>query len=73
MTSPVSAAENAKNRTKVNEAKALTNAKITENLHNLMRLVRGLDVSPVQAGLYLALQNIFKTAAPAETAQRQAV
>jgi len=75
MTSPVSAEENAKNRTKVNEAKALTNAKIAENLHNLMRLVRRLDVSPVQAGMYLALQNIFKTATPAaNTAEkRQAV
>ncbi len=59
MTSPVSPAENEEKRTKVNEAKTLTKIKIAENVQRLMKLVRDLDVSPVQAGMYLALQSIF--------------
>lgn len=62
MTSKATPEENAKTRINVTEAKKLTDKKITENVHRLMKLVRDLDVSPVQAGMYLALQSIFSCA-----------
>jgi len=75
MTSSATAEENAKTRIKVKEAKALTEAKIAENVAKLMRLVRDLDVPPVRAGLYLALCGIFGLHDDAEkaAAQKQAV
>ncbi len=59
LTSPITAAENAKTRKKVEEAKATTISKITENVTDILRQAMSLGVTPREAGLYLAYQRIF--------------
>lgn len=59
LTSPITAAENAKTRKKVEEAKETTIRKITENVTDILRQAMSLGVTPREAGLYLAYQRIF--------------
>ena len=46
---------------KAEEAKALTRSKIAENVREMMALAETYDVSPPQAGMYMALSKILET------------
>lgn len=76
LTSKVTPEENAKTRAKVIEAKNYTVEKISQNVHNLMKTVRELDVEPTHAGRYIALSKIVGTgkqdmkSAPNQTQRR---
>lgn len=59
LTSKVTPEENAKTKAKVTEAKNYTVEKISENVRNLMKTVRELDVEPTHAGRYIALGRIL--------------
>ncbi|MES2729319.1 MAG: Glu/Leu/Phe/Val dehydrogenase dimerization domain-containing protein [Pseudomonadota bacterium] len=59
LTSPISTAENARFRTKVEEAKKTTIAKITENVTAILVQTTDLGVTPREAGLHLAYRRIF--------------
>jgi glutamate dehydrogenase/leucine dehydrogenase len=60
LTSTATLEDNLKNRTKVKEAKQLTEEKISDNVRQILKIVHELKVEPVQAGMYLALKKIFK-------------
>ena len=59
LTSKATIEDNIRSRTKATEAKITTINKITENVQQLMRLIKELDVEPTHAGMYIALRNIF--------------
>lgn len=58
MTSKATVEENVRTRRKVQEAKELTTAKITDNVQMMYSLAKEFDVEPAKAGRYLALRNI---------------
>ncbi len=58
LTSDVSAKENAKTMAKVNEAKDMTEQKISKNVRAMVDIMDRYDVSAVDAGTYLALSRI---------------
>jgi glutamate dehydrogenase (NAD(P)+) len=59
LTSDVSIADNIQNRTKAEQAKALTVSKITDNVAQIMQTSVGLGVTPREAGLDLAYRRIL--------------
>lgn len=60
LTSSISAEENARTRRKVEEAKEITIARITDNVRKLMTLTQEYNIEPAQAGRYMAYKNIFE-------------
>lgn len=62
MTSDVTPEENVKTRANVTESKNLTIHKISENVHELMSMVKSLGIEPSHAGQYMAYRNILQTA-----------
>lgn len=61
MTSEVTIEENIAKRTKVREAKAMTQEKIAKNVEKVLTLASSLGIEPAQAGMYYALKNIFQS------------
>lgn len=62
MTSDVTPEENVKTRANVTASKELTIRKISENVRELMSMVKTLGVEPSHAGQYMAYRNILETA-----------
>ena len=60
LTSDVEPEENVKTRANPERAKSLTIERITDNVTQVMTLVRDFDVEPAHAGRYIAFKNIFK-------------
>lgn len=61
MTSDISPDENAKTRANVTASKELTISKISENVRELMGMVKSLNVEPSHAGQYMAYRNILES------------